>query len=366
MMRDGGGGGVVGYRRRDIIYFSVLSALVATLGLYIVIDSLKFANSKNYKGGEQQQEVEDISNVTVPNNIWMFWDRGFDHESAHTGKDAFTSKETWELMNPTWTVHALDSNSADALTDRPNLIPDEVWQPIGMAGKADIYRILLLHKYGGVWADATVLCSVPLDTWLPRQQPDLFTFVKYVNLKEQSDTKGINPWFTSWFLVSPPGGYTLGRVVDIITDPSNFRLFRSEYFWFHRIIENLVKTDETVRRRLFMFPSADPTLCRAHDFWRTAPMFKRCTMGTFKDFIVPTHKICCGVGGVSRNVTSPSTYRHPSNNTTMITARAIQNANRTGSYDAVCEHWDCTVLGPNFDAKAGFPGLRNIMSGQTF
>jgi hypothetical protein len=34
------------------------------------------------------------------------------------------------------------------------------------ASLSDVIRLLLLHEYGGVWADATLYCNSPLDHWL--------------------------------------------------------------------------------------------------------------------------------------------------------------------------------------------------------
>jgi hypothetical protein len=42
---------------------------------------------------------------------------------------------------------------------------------------ADQIRIELLNVHGGVWADATTMCALPLDHWLPqRMQTGFFAF----------------------------------------------------------------------------------------------------------------------------------------------------------------------------------------------
>jgi len=35
-------------------------------------------------------------------------------------------------------------------------------------------RILLLHEFGGIWVDATLLCNRPLDEWLPSTMTEGF------------------------------------------------------------------------------------------------------------------------------------------------------------------------------------------------
>ena len=47
-----------------------------------------------------------------------------------------------------------------------DVISPDVWERIWIQGKADILRIFLLHKLGGVWADAKLCMTQPLDSWL--------------------------------------------------------------------------------------------------------------------------------------------------------------------------------------------------------
>ena len=39
---------------------------------------------------------------------------------------------------------------------------------ITLQSRSDIIRLALLNRYGGVWADSTMLCLEPLDRWLTR------------------------------------------------------------------------------------------------------------------------------------------------------------------------------------------------------
>jgi hypothetical protein len=68
-------------------------------------------------------------------------------------------------MNPDWEIRFLAKEDLsehfdlDALTDGAvgRISPQHV---------ADLVRINLLQRHGGVWADATCLCMVPLDDWI--------------------------------------------------------------------------------------------------------------------------------------------------------------------------------------------------------
>ena len=303
-------------------------------------DTNKINHQNKSTSDTQNKDQDHAFNTTLPKIIWMFWDKGFDHPSAL--REALPSLQSFELINPTWTLNPLNNSQADALTDRPNLIPSSVWKKIGMAGKADIYRLLLLQKYGGVWADASLFCSTPLDSWLSTNQSDLFTFLRYDNPKEQA-AKNLHPWMTSWFLASPPGGYTLTKMKEVITDPKNFHFFTSEYFWFHRIFAKLVAYNEKIRRRAFLFPAGGLAYCfpKSGDYWRTSPVFKRCKTDLFKQYLIPTAKKCC------MKVKWNSNVRGDSSTHFNVTVEDIRQAKKNNNFDSICKMWDCSTLGPN-------------------
>jgi hypothetical protein len=73
-------------------------------------------------------------------------------------------------------VHVLDSNSvADAIGS--NEFCYDAWPGISLQHFSDLVRLALLNKYGGVWADASMYCVVPLDRWLvPKMQSGFFAF----------------------------------------------------------------------------------------------------------------------------------------------------------------------------------------------
>ena len=325
------------------LYFLILAVFFITnikqlyycKGTHNVVTEL--SASIDISTNTNNMDQDHAANTTIPKIIWMFWDRGFDHPSAL--HEALFSLQSFELINPTWTLNPLNISQADSLTNRPNLIPSSVWNKINMPGKADIYRLLLLQKYGGVWADASLFCSIPLDSWLSINQIDLFTFLRFDNPKVQA-TMNLHPWMTSWFLASPPGGYTLTKMKEVITNPKNFYLFTSEYFWFHRIFAKLVAYNEKIRQRAFLFPSADPAHCISRNFWRTAPVFKRCVRDLFKQYLIPTAKKCCGVKWDSNVLGDTSIHFN-------VTVEDIRQANENNNFDSICKMWDCSTLGPN-------------------
>ena len=94
-------------------------------------------------------------------NIFLLWLQGWDKAKWLNKQVA----ESWEINNPDWTVHYIDlENLKDYVTDI-DYIYDETKIMLPQT-KADIIRLSLLKNYGGVWADATMLCMQPLDHWV--------------------------------------------------------------------------------------------------------------------------------------------------------------------------------------------------------
>lgn len=96
----------------------------------------------------------------VPKIIWIMWLQGFD-EMPLVVRHCYNS---WKTLNPGWNIVFLDqSNYADWVDITAVLETDNTLE---VQAVADVIRINLLAKYGGVWVDATCFCCVPLDSWL--------------------------------------------------------------------------------------------------------------------------------------------------------------------------------------------------------
>ena len=117
-------------------------------------------------------------------------------------------------------------------------IPDELLkvQAIGMPQFADIVRLYLLARYGGIWVDATVFLSGPIPEDIGRQ--GFFAF------ERDSD-----PYLLSnWFLAAMPGNALVESMILSLLAywRENDRLLH--YFIFHFMFEGLVSLSEPLRQ----------------------------------------------------------------------------------------------------------------------
>jgi len=99
--------------------------------------------------------------------IWTCWFQG--REAAPPIVEHCL--RSWERTNPSWQVRCMDSASIPRYLELQGVI-DLDRQVLSARSLSDIVRIHLLHEFGGVWADATIFCSKPLDEWLPSAMSD--------------------------------------------------------------------------------------------------------------------------------------------------------------------------------------------------
>lgn len=123
----------------------------------------------------------------IPRRVWMLWFQGISEAPIVVQK----CMASWVEKNPGWDVVLLDSgNLADYITLD---MPDNIVQGTTLQMRSDLVRWALLSKYGGVWADATTFCRIPLDQWIDTAAPTGF-FAFYKGKR--------NVIMQNWFLAS--------------------------------------------------------------------------------------------------------------------------------------------------------------------
>jgi hypothetical protein len=177
----------------------------------------------------------------LPRHIYLYWDKGL----AEAPELVRLCVASWERQNPGWTVTVLDRAAADAILPFSGLPPQ-----IRPAHYADLLRIVLMRDQGGVWADATVWCTRPLDHWLPMVmcQSDFFAFAR----------PGPDRMVSSWFLAAAPGSRIAADWAEL-----SLKLWRGErggaraYFWFHYLFEYRWLTSAGFRRAWAAVPALE-------------------------------------------------------------------------------------------------------------
>ena len=191
--------------------------------------------------------------------IWMLWFQGFD-----AAPDVVKScVKSWQKHHPDWTIELLDQTNINRFLSPEELETFSSKDNLKLAHQADIIRIILLKKFGGVWVDATSYCVMPLSSWLPKHmKSDFFAFSK----------PGRDREISNWFMGSEKNGYIITSMVKDVYDywkvypRTRFKYYTIErifklyppiwftrlvslkmrkmpYFWFHYLFGVRLKTD---------------------------------------------------------------------------------------------------------------------------
>lgn len=158
--------------------------------------------------------------------IWMYWAQGWDNAPELVQQ----CRQSWETMNVDYDVLALDERSLSDYIALSSVIKSR--SDISMATLSDIIRLELLLKYGGVWADATLMCCKPLNEWLPEYYNSGFFAFR---------NPGKDRLLSSWFLVAEPDNVLLAilhkEFISFLTD--NF--FAKQNTWLGHIYHTIGK-----------------------------------------------------------------------------------------------------------------------------
>ena len=170
----------------------------------------------------------------IPKIIWIFWAQG-EEKAPFLVQNCIKS---WKINNEDWDVRIIDKDYINNYVDIPHISEN-----LPFRFSANILRLKLLEKFGGVWADATTYCHKPLSEWMPilGGQSGFFTF------------RGpyFDRWIDNWFIASCPQHPLIKAWAS---DYENFitRCNRtpSTYFMMIYILQWRVLRDRTLRHLL--------------------------------------------------------------------------------------------------------------------
>lgn len=171
--------------------------------------------------------------MTIPKKIWFLWYQGLSAAPFVVRK----CYESWQKYNPEWEVIFLDENNITEYIT-PSLPPEKLCQ-LSKNHQSDILRLELLSQHGGVWADSTTICRLPLDEWLEDYtQAGFFTFIH--------KTRG-NGWIVSWFLAAEKSNPIINKMTQKFVSFFN----ENEFYHSGEIAEKRRKFAESFLNRKY-------------------------------------------------------------------------------------------------------------------
>lgn len=138
-----------------------------------------------------QQSRRTHATHDLPKKIWMFWEGPVLPELNRL------CIKMWKDLNPSWDLTVIDDNVIKQTFPGLAKIFQEI--PRSVSHKADMVRLQWLAKFGGVWADASLLPLIPLDTFVRNLVAPSGFFAYHC----ESYCHRF-PTVASWFLVATP------------------------------------------------------------------------------------------------------------------------------------------------------------------
>jgi Capsular polysaccharide synthesis protein len=174
------------------------------------------------------ESTTDSFHSTFNKTIYLLWFQGWDHAPWLHQQVA----QSWKFHNPDWKVVLLDdTNVKEYVTDIEYIYDEKKNMPIQT--KSDIVRISILQHYGGVWADATMLCMQPLTPWIEEAVTPA-GFWMYHNYQHPA----------IWFIVAKKGNYCITQWKKEFDDYFQHHDQTHTYFLMDALFATICKKDK--------------------------------------------------------------------------------------------------------------------------
>lgn len=171
----------------------------------------------------------------VNKTIWIYWHQGWEKAP----KISIKCLNSWQQKNPDWTIQILSYSNLSDFINLDSVIPGISEKDVSLAGLSDIIRTVLLHQYGGVWVDSTLLCTQSLNNWLDR-----YVVNGFFAFSNPSPDRMIS----SWFLAAAKNNYIIDQLYLQIISFWKDKKSTDNYFWFHHLFNDIYKTNNAVRK----------------------------------------------------------------------------------------------------------------------
>lgn len=162
----------------------------------------------------------------MSDKVWVYWNNGW----GDTPPVVQFCKKSWERYSGDREIVYLTDDNVKHYLDVDSFPTNIKKAPV--QAYSDYLRISLIEKYGGVWLDATVFLTKPIDDWLPDYLKgwDMFLF------------SNVRPGriIASWFIAAKKEHEA---IIDWKSKCDTYWKNHTKshsYFWFHQLFPNVL------------------------------------------------------------------------------------------------------------------------------
>lgn len=96
--------------------------------------------------------------LNIPKKFWTFWN------SPKLPVTVENCVKTWQFLNPDYEINIINTKNVDDWIPEVGAM-DLYHGKDSYARLSDYIRVNVLYKYGGIWIDASVICTQSFDDW---------------------------------------------------------------------------------------------------------------------------------------------------------------------------------------------------------
>ncbi len=180
--------------------------------------------------------------------IWQYWGQGFDNKLPPMVQLCFTSIDQYK--GDYQVIRLCDQTIAEYL-DLPEFVWEKRQNPeFKHAFFADLLRLALLRAYGGIWADATILLTAPINNEIAKQ--DFFMFGRNSMATDKEFWQNFNADYFGWhdnhyvnilnsFIVAKKDSEILNHCLQLMLNFWHTQNHIPHYFFFQTMYDVLTK-----------------------------------------------------------------------------------------------------------------------------
>lgn len=241
----------------------------------------------------------------IPKKIWTFWD------SENLPITVKNCLKTWAFFNPNYEIIVLNkSNLKKYLT----IDIEKLRHSSDSAARfSDFVRLLIASKYGGIWLDASTICTQSLSEWIHEISNSKTEFIGWYS--SQFTNKKQYPVIESWAFACIKGSKfvkkwcrefirtnkykTIGKYIDHLENKLNidFQLITKyddiEYLAIHASVQKVMQYDKYPLDNMILLDASEgpfkyllykkggvslekriARLCKDYKAWEGTPIIK--------------------------------------------------------------------------------------------
>ena len=217
-------------------------------------DYIPFVHMFDKMGGDHFQNLyRRIIQSQAPQNktIWLLWLQGWGEQVPYLIRRV---SESWIHNNPDYKVNHISMANLKDYLDGPEL--EYMSKVTTHQALSDIIRLSLLAKYGGVWADATMLCMQPLSAWAEEKLAPSQIWMYHGQGGKMHPLCGPSSWF---ILVAHANHEIITKWKQACDTFWTARCMTQqlEYFWMDGLFKSLYHSDMSFKRLWDKVPFVD-------------------------------------------------------------------------------------------------------------